>query len=210
MTLTSRWIALGSLVGLGILIGAAAQEPVPAAARRAETPPAALKVGVVDLKKCFDSTRYDRINDEEERFKASFEELRKELDDINKKVDMAERNLKNSEDLPKLYADTARELGLLKYEAKMTAEFNREKSLAKYQEIQTDIYNGIRIVVNDYARKNGFDLVLKIDEPKQDATGGTPAYRRLSEPVLFHQETLDITDQIIDELNRIYRENKNR
>jgi Skp family chaperone for outer membrane proteins len=108
--------------------------------------------------------------------------------------------------MPKLYEENLMKLREIQFKIEMVNKLNQQKALGKYQSIQMDIYNGIRAVVEQYGRDNGFDLIIKVDEPKLGEDSPESVSRRIStRPVLFANATLDITDKIIDQLNSLYK-----
>lgn len=217
MTLKTGSIVLGALVGLGVLAGAMAQDGArPATARpksggalKASAPARALKIGVVDLKQCFDREKYDRIGNAEREYKAYYTTLQDKLDAVKLKVKHKQEELPLAEGKKNLRQNILTELYMLNYELEMTAKMNEHQALARYQQIQMDIYNGIREVVDDYGKENGFDLILKTDEPQLAENSIESVSKRINHrPVLYSNPDLDITKQILDRLQAVYRRDK--
>lgn len=217
MTLKTGSIVLGALVGLGVLAGAMAQDGAkPATARpksggalKASAPARAMKIGVVDLKQCFDREKYDRIGDAEVEYRAFYMTLQDELDSLKRKVKEKQGELELAKGQQSLYQSLLTELYMANAKAEMTAKINERRALAKYQQIQMDIYNVIRGVVDDYGRQNSFDLILKIDEPQLAENSIESVSKRINHrPVLYSNPDLDITKQILDRLQAVYRRDK--
>ena len=188
------------LAGAVVLLAAFSYSP----SARTETPARAAKIGVVDLKKCFDGARYVRIKDAGREYTAFTDELRTRYEQIKNKADAQQEVAKMARDAgyDDFYAREMEKYLLLKYQAEMISELNKRKAVARYREMQLEIYNGIRAVVDEYAKENGYDLVLKIDEPKLKEGSIESVQRRINHrPVLFHSSALDITDKIIEQLN---------
>lgn len=174
----------------------------------AAPPPRELKVAVVNLKHCFDSTRYKAVQDAEARYRDYVDKLSREVEQFDKKIKEKDEELKvlqgvGNQDGLQL---ALQERGLLAYQRKMTAEFNQQKAMYEYQKIQMDLYNGIRRVIAEYAAAQGYDLVFKVDELQLEESSGESVSKRINyRPVLYHNTALDITDKVLEQLNAQYQ-----
>lgn len=169
-------------------------------------PRAELKIGVVDLKQCFDSAKYDRIRDEERKYKSFVEVLSKEVDDAENAVAQKDKEIESARNIEELRNQFIQERGVLAYKAKMITEINKQKAMNEYQRVQMDIYNGIRAVIEEYGKANDFDMIFKIDEPMLDEGSVESVSKRINNrPVLFHSADLDITVEVLKKLNEAYR-----
>jgi len=201
MNLRPGWIAAAVVTAL--LIGAAA---LPQGTTPVSAPQAGLKIGVVNLKQCFDAKKYRRIPDAESEYKAFVITLQEEINALKQRERDIQAEYELAKDMPKLQEEKYMELQEIRMKIEMVGKFNQQKALGKYQSIQMDIYNGVRAVVDQYGRDNGFDLIIKVDEPKLEEDSPESVSRRIStRPVLYANATLDITDKIVDQLNALYK-----
>lgn len=167
---------------------------------------AQVKIGVVDLKQCFDSSKYDRIRDEERKYKEFVQVLSQEVEEAAKAVQQKDKDIEVAKNVPALRDQLIQERGVLAYKAKMVEELGKQKAMVEYQRVQMDIYNGIRAVIEEYGKVNGFDLILKVDEPMLDEGSVESVSKRINHrPVLFHSDKLEITAGVLVELNKAYR-----
>jgi Skp family chaperone for outer membrane proteins len=211
MNFRPGWIA--AAIVAAVLIGAAARplavSPVePQGTTPVSAPPqASMKIGVVNLKQCFEPKRYRRIPDAETEYKAFVMTLQEEIDELRKHERTLEAEFKIiPPEMNKLQEEKLQEIQVVKFKIEYTAKLNQQRAMGKYQAIQMDIYNGIRAVVDQFGKDNGFDLIIKVDEPKLEEDSPESVSRRIStRPVLYANPALDITDKIIDQLNAIYK-----
>lgn len=154
-------------VGIALVLFAVAGMMISA---RGETPPPRLKVGVVNLKHCFDPDRILRIQDAEDAYKQFLKELKEE-------------------DFEPLESE--------------------RRALKKYQEIQRQIYNDIRVAITAIGKDKSYDLILKVDEATLGDESIESVPKRINHrPVLFHGEEMDITDAVIKRLNETYKNSR--
>lgn len=173
---------------------------------KASAPSVQLKIGVVDLKQCFDGSKYDRIRDEERQYKGFVEVLSKEVDEADKAVQQKDKDIEMAKNTPQLRDQFIQERGVLAYKAKMVTELGKQKAMVEYQRVQMDIYNGIRAVIEEYGRTHGYDMIFKVDEPMLDEGSVESVSKRINHrPVLYHNPSLDITPDVLKELNTVYR-----
>lgn len=163
-----------------------------------------LKFGVVDMEKAF--SEFQKTKDAAERFKGNVDKAQKEMNDrwavykglmdgmqklkkeISDPISSPDvRNKKASE-----FEEKAKELRSLEQE--ISEAQNRRTSQLKQEdvEIRRGLYDEIITVVRERAKADGFDFVF-------DKSG-----RSLSTvPMLiYYKDAVDITDQIIVELNK--------
>jgi len=162
----------------------------------------ALKVGVVNVRSCFEKDKYTRMAEALE----DLGKLRDELDAQGKALQakLAGLNEQIQAASPKgdLYVDKVRLRAHAEYDLKLLQEVARRKIRDRVADLETRIYSDLRRVVAQVARTQNLDLVLRVDESRlleEDAEGS--AAQRIAREVLFHRDALDVTAQVVAALN---------
>ena len=142
-----------------------------------------LKIGYVDIFRVFND--YEKTKDYDKN-------LEKRKGDAEKKLE------KKKETIEKLQG----KLSLLKEDEKAKEEEKLNKELKEYRDLERgafadirkerddkmkDIVEDIDVIVKDYAKKNGFDLVVN------------------SNAVLYGAKAMDVTDEILNISNKKYK-----
>ena len=180
-----------------LALPAAAQQPPPAQDGKAP-----FKLGVVNLKTCFDKERHDRVKDVDA-------ELQKKIQDIDRKISTLKERIENLPPNSTLRADLSRDLQRAATDRKFEAEYGRSRYLDFYNDKKVEIYNEIRTVVDMIAKEQKFDLVLRVEAPQlEEDTRETPTAQIASRVVLYHHENVDITNDVIKRLNDEYKKHK--
>ncbi len=144
-----------------------------------------VKIGVVDMRKVFRESKMAQklAND-----------FFKEVQTKKRQVILKEKQLKSKEKKFKKEAkslsktEKAKKLRTLRQEAKELKNMKNDiedQLRTKRQRIRIKIMTQIRNIINDYAKKYGYTIIL----PKG--------------MLLYSQDTVDITDNIIKELNKL-------
>jgi len=184
----------------GFLAGSVAVAAPTPAAEQAD--PAALKVGVVNVRSCFEKDKYARMAE-------AFEELGRLRDDLDGQgkalqARIAGLNEQMQAASPKgeLYVDKVRLRAHAEYDLKLLQEVARRKLRDRVADLESRVYSDLRRVVAQVSRNLNLDLVLRVDESRlmeEDAEGN--AVQRIAREVLFHRDALDITAQVLAGLN---------
>jgi Skp family chaperone for outer membrane proteins len=169
------------------------------------------KVGVVNLKECFNPEKYDRIRDIDALLRKEFQKYSDSLMEVKKKIDVLQLKLDGlTREMP-LYWEYLGQIKQAETEFEFKKKHGRLQYLQTFNQHQLRVYNEIRRVVALYARDNGFDLVLRVEtpslDPEEDAAPSAAAQIQ-SRLVLYHSEALDITDDVIQLLKREYLKEK--
>lgn len=194
-----------------ILAALLASAAGPAFAQNAavKTDEKAFKLGVVNLKTCFEKDKYERIKDVDEELKARATEVAKRQQDIAKKMKALEEQI---EQLPRgssLQVEKLRLYKMAETEAKLEKEFGRAQYLEFYNDKKIEVYNKIREAVDKVGKEGKYDLVVRIEAPTLEETDPeSPTQRINSRVVLFHNEAADITEAVLKVLNADYAREK--
>jgi len=162
-----------------------------------------LKIGFVNLKKVFED--YERSKTMEKEIEAFQEEEAKKLEKTKKSIEEYEKELdlvkKNSKEWFKIRMDIVRKKKELETNEKL-AKIEITRRLLKATE---EIYEDILLKIKEYAKAKGYVMVLKIETGKIESDSSVELSMKVnSRGVLFYREDLDITTQIVTELNTAY------
>ena len=194
-----------------ILAALLASAAAPAFAQNAavKTDEKSFKLGVVNLKICFDKDKYERIKEVDEELKTRATEHAKKQQDIAKKMKALEEQI---EQLPRgssLQVEKLRLYKLAETEAKLEKEFGRAQYLEFYNDKKIEVYNKIREAVDKVGKDGKYDLIVRIEAPQlEESDPESPTQRINSRVVLFHNEAADITDAVLKVLNADYAKEK--
>ncbi len=145
-----------------------------------------LKIGYVDIFKVFND--YDKTKEYDEKL-----EVRKTA--AEEKLEVKKEIIEKLQNKLDLLKDSEK----VKEEAKLEKEINEYRDLERevFTDIKKerddkmkDIIEDINIIIKDYAKKNGFDLILNANT------------------VLYGSKSMDITNQILKVSNKNYKKKK--
>jgi Skp family chaperone for outer membrane proteins len=189
----------------GAILAAALCAGLPAAAQTKRVPGvrASMRIAVVDLKKVIDSYKKSKeIDGKMQQLKAT---LRQSLVDKEKKIAKMAQALKflkrPSAEWGALTDNIQREKAELAALRSQAEVMGRELFRSYVVQVFEDVQRHIQAT----AKRDGFDLVLKQEEP--GIAGGTDRELSLKlnmKSVLYASERLDITERIIRSLNAEY------
>lgn len=168
-----------------------------------------LKIGVVNLKHCFDKDRYERIAALDTELQVLAAEYAKGIKKTQEKINTLRMKLEGLTPELKSYWDNANELKQAEAELEFKRKYGKQQYLGRLVGLQVDVYNEICRVVELYAKEKGFDLILRVEEPRLDDDDLRSISQRISSRViLYHAGTIDVTDDIVDLLNQEYLKQK--
>ena len=148
-----------------------------------------LRIGFVDSQRIFET--YSGAREAQDRFNREIEAWRAEADERRKTVDAVRAELKDQSALlsePKrLEKETALQKAVSEYDAFVQAFWGPGGKAQRLNEDMTrEVISKVRDAVELLANRDGYDLVL-------DAADGN---------VIFGVKSLDLTDRVLEELNR--------
>lgn len=167
-----------------------------------QAPPAAFRIGVVNVRTCFEKDKYARMAE-------SLEDLGKLRDDIHLQAKELQAKIASlSEQMSKaavngdFYVDKVRLRAHAEYDLKLLQEVARRKVRDRVSDLESRVYADLRRVVAQIARAQNLDLVLRVDEPRlQEEDPDLNAAQRVSREVLFHRDAMDVTAEVVAALN---------
>ena len=169
-----------------------------------------LKIGVVNLKHCFDKDRYERIQALDVELQALAAEYAKGVEKTRKKIENIRMQLEGLTPELKSYWDKANELKQAEAELEFKRKYGKQQYLGRLVGLQVEVYTEITRIVEIYAKEKGYDLILRVDEPNLDKEKdlNSISQRISSRVILYHSATVDVTDAIVDLLNQEYLKKK--
>ena len=189
-------------------LGVLAALSAPALALQAPPPPPAqngrteFKLGVVNLKTCFEKEKYNRIKDIDVELQKKSDEYLRKLSDIDKRLVELKEQI---DSLPREMTLRVEKMLLyrrMETDRKFEAEYGRSKYLEYYSDKKIEIYNEVRRVVAMIAQEQKFDLILRVEAPLlEDQDPETVAQRINNRVVLYSNEGVDITPLVVKRMN---------
>ena len=160
------------------------------------------KVGLIDMEEVFKN--YKKFTVLQDELKADMEKSKAELEGSFKRLQAAERQLKDStfkKDSDN-YTDLESRFTTEKaaFEAKVQ---NKDRQFKRRQaEIYKTIHGEVQDIVQVFATKKGYSLVMRFRRPKSLDSDPRSIAADLNSSVVFHRDADDITDIISNALNR--------
>ena len=164
-----------------------------------------LKVGVVDLNNVFE--KYEKrktfdaqLKEQEKQYQKIINDKKKELVSLNEKIQLldlgSEARKRDEETFEK------KNMGLESY-----AKFAEKNIMRKYKDYFGSLYTEVCKEVEDIGKREQYDLIIKKEEPELQSGGISELQFKVGiKTVLYHSESIDMTNQVIDTLNKKYSE----
>lgn len=180
------------------LSGIQAKEP-----GAAGSPAKVLKVGVVDLNTVFE--KYEKrkmfdtmLKEQEKQYQKIINDKKKELVSLSEKIQLldlgSEARKKDEETFER------KNMELESY-----AKFAEKSLMKKYKDYFENLYTEVCREVEDIGKREQYDLIIKKEEPELQSGGITELQFKVGiKTVLYHSGSVDITVQVIDNLNKKY------
>ena len=160
------------------------------------------KVGLIDMARVFK---------EYKKFGTLREDLKVEITQSDQQAkSMAAQIQQVAEELKAYKPDNQAFEALEQKQAKLTAEFNafrgaeRQKFMRKEAQIYKTIYLESADVVKKYAEYYSYTLVIRYNGSKLDSADPKTLIQSLNRQVVYHRTEDDISDSVIEFLNRKY------
>jgi Skp family chaperone for outer membrane proteins len=165
--------------------------------------PVPLRLGVVDVRKCFEKEKYSRMGESLDELGKLRDQLAQEAAALQKKIAGFTDDLAVASPKGDLYVDKLRLRSHAEYDLKLLQEVGRRKLRDRLADLETRIYAEVRRVIAEIARTRGLDLVLRVDEPRlqEEDPEAAAAQRNQSRDVLYHADALDLTPLVLARLN---------
>ncbi len=162
-------------------------------------------IAVINVAKVFE--KYDMTHDLETMFETKRQAAAQEAETRRSSIDQMRRALTafdpDSEDYARREQDLIR--AEVEFQVWSTQTENRMKS--DHKKWLLKIYDNVQLAIKELAEKKNIDLVLTYDELTEDAPDSiTLRQQILLQKVIFHDERIDITADILKNLNQKYKD----
>jgi Skp family chaperone for outer membrane proteins len=168
------------------------------------------KLGVVNLRICFDKDKYERVKEIDTELQKLADDYAKRIQEIEKRMVQLKEQIEGLPAESKLRADKILQMRRLETDLKFEKEYGKAQYLDFYSDRKIEIYNEIRRVVALIAQEQKFDLILRVESPtlsdQQDPENVTQ--RINNRVVLYSHESMDITAIVLERLNAEYKKQK--
>lgn len=177
--------------------------------------PRPYRIGVVRIQDVFD--KYEYKEDQEKAIKAEFSKDKDDIDKISKLIDEKMQKLKNDNMIKpggKEWQLEMLEIEKLKVEFKALQDHFKDEFNKRMAQFYRTIYENFRSVVDYFGQTYQFDLIVtapKTEISKETLESDNPVAIQneiLLRNVQYIGKSMDITDYIVNEMNKRYREKK--
>src|ERR1041384_2875845 len=121
------------------------------------------KLGVVNLRTCFDKDKYERVKEIDAELEKLAGEYAKRIQEIEKKMVGLQAQIQGPPRESKLRADKILQLRRLETDLKFETDYGKAQYLEFYSDKKIEIYNEIRRVVALIAQEQKYDLILRVE-----------------------------------------------
>lgn len=168
------------------------------------------KLGVVNLRICFDKDKYERVKEIDTELQKLADDYAKRIQEIEKRMVQLKEQIEGLPAESKLRAEKILQMRRYETDLKFEKEYGKAQYLDFYSDRKIEIYNEIRRVVALIAQEQKFDLILRVESPtlsdQQDPENVTQ--RINNRVVLYSHESMDITAIVLERLNAEYKKQK--
>jgi Skp family chaperone for outer membrane proteins len=177
------------------------EEAAPAA--QAQDGKAPFRLGVVNLKTCFDKDKYDRIKEVNAQLKAKRDELLKKIEGLERRIAELKEQRDGLDRQQLLYEEKDRLLRLAQAELEYEKKIGGERYRGHYNDLMIQVYNEINRVVRMIGEEQKYDLVLRVEDPQLEEEDPVSVYQRIqNRVVLYHHDAVDMTALVVERLNQ--------
>lgn len=167
------------------------------------------KVGVVNLRSCFDKDKVERVKDVDAELQKMAEDFARKLQDIEKEMERLQEQIKGLPPGSKLRQEKLAQLKRREADVKIERDLGKSLYLDFYGDKKIEIYNEVRRVVEILAKELKLDLVLRVEPAMLDEQDNETVTQRINNRVVLHHgENTDITAQVVERLNAEYKKAK--
>ena len=164
-----------------------------------------IKVGVVDLNNVFEKYEKRKASDaqlkeQEKQYQKIINDKKKELVGLSEKIQL----LDLGSEARKRDEETFEKKNM---ELESYAKFAEKSIMKKYKDYFGSLYTEVCKEVEGIGKREQYDLIIKKEEPELQSGGISELQFKVGiKTVLYHSESIDMTNQVIDNLNKKYSE----
>ncbi len=145
------------------------------------------KIGYVDIKKVFEN--YEKAKKVQESFMKEVDAEQKNMDKMRVEIENMQKDYEKKKDIMKPEERTKKEnelkLKIQEFSKKWTEV--KQKLDEKGNQLEEQLFNEVKAVISDYAKKNGYSIVINSFDPRL---------------ILYGDASADLTEEIIKILNK--------
>jgi Skp family chaperone for outer membrane proteins len=176
---------------------------------RANAEPGDIRIGIVDISKVFEkyNKRIDldkELKGLETEFQDEINKKRKEMIDLDEEtqlLDLGSESRSKNEEL----------LERKNVELEGYAKFAERQLLKKYKDFFENTYGEVVKRVEEFGKQENFDLIIKKEAPELESGQISDLQFKIGiRTVLYHSKSIDITSNIIENLNATYSNTKEK
>jgi outer membrane protein len=207
MTWTSRSNGLLATLCLVSAVGTAtAQNPAPGPkppATPAGAPSGAFRVGAIDMDKVFEG--YEKASFLREQIKQAIVAKNGELTKIMSSMRQIAKEMEGLDPTGNDFKTKESEI------TKLKAQYEAERDQAQTEFARRDaealatIYKDVQDMTSRVARQKGLQFVVKVSSQPPTATDPNSVLAAISQSVVFHDPSLDVTSLVVYNLNLQYK-----
>lgn len=207
MSMSSR-VALAAGLGLVCFLGGGwgsssrGQDTGKAAAPAPAAPPAAVRIGCIDMERVF--KEYKRFKVTTEQFKADATAKQGELTKIMSTMRQLASELEGLQPGGNDYKAKEAEMTRLKVELEAQREQAQTEFARREAEALAEIYKEVQAMTAAVARANKFTYVVKVSS--EPVTGNDPnsVMAAMARSIVYYEPNMDITNHVVTWLNQRY------
>jgi len=164
-----------------------------------------LRVGVVDLNSVFEKYEKRKILDaqlkeQEKQCQKVLSDKKKELVGLNEKIQL----LDLGSDIRKKEEENFERKNM---ELESYAKFAEKILVKKFKDYFQGIYTEVCSEIENIGKREQYDLIIKTEEPELQGGGISELQYKVNiKMVLYHSDTVDITNQVVEALNKKHLE----
>ena len=168
-------------------------------------PSRGIKIGVVDLNVVFEKYEKRKASDaqlkeQEKQYQKIINDKKKELVGLNEKIQLLDLGSESRKRDEETFEKKNMEL-------ESYAKFAEKSLMKKYKDYFGSLYTEVCKEVEDIGKREQYDLIIKKEEPELQSGGISELQFKVGiKTVLYHSESVDITNQVINNLNKKYSE----
>ena len=172
-------------------------------AGEASAPSRDIKIGVVDLNVVFEKYEKRKASDtqlkeQEKQYQKIINDKKKELVSLNEKIQLLDLGSESRKRDEETFEKKNMEL-------ESYAKFAEKSLMKKYKDYFGSLYTEVCKEVEDIGKREQYDLIIKKEEPELQSGGISELQFKVGiKTVLYHSESIDMTNQVIDNLNKKY------
>ena len=171
----------------------------PAAAATANQP---VKIGLVDMARVF--REYDKFNDMRTGLDAEWQESLEEIKAIAGKAKKVQEELALVKKGSPAFIEREAEIASLSSQFETKQKLNQVNFRRKHADMFEKVYIDARDVIKLYAEHFKFTMIMRFNSEALDEENPEKIASSINKLVVYHRPSDDITDAVIEYLNRKY------